>query len=412
MQDIVPRKSIREITKSQVQGSVTSQNSYHKDVEENKTIRETQHQFDEYPHIKNELNPKERRPGRILFVFVLVILISLGAFFHFQKSATVYITTNTETLTSKDTELDIPVSEIKTLFVTASTTISIKTSTGTPILTKAKGTVTIYNANSVEQLLVAGTRLETPNGKIYRLDARITVPKMKNVTTPGSIQALVTADNHGAEYNITQSDFTFPGLIGSPRYKTVYARTKNGFIGGSETSQKIIDEKDKDQKIETFVKEKSISLETELDLKKNASTIILREPFTTTVFEKLSDTQGLVTVTTSLYVLDMQKFATILAKNQKQNIETKMEFVENPTNMVIKYESIDKEEIHVQVNGSVLVRPFIDIENIKNILAGTSMKQFRENIKDIAGVQEILFTSKPFWVSTFPQASRIFIEQK
>ena len=164
--------------------------------------------------------------------------------------------------------------------------------------------------------------------------------------------------------------------------------------------------------METFLTENRVSLEAKLRLQKKASTTIIQEPFTTSSFEKISDTQGLVTLTTSMHLLDTKEFATLLTKNQKQNTVITMEFAQDSTGMIVTYVSEDKEGVRVKVSGVASVRPYVNMEDIKNALAGTSMKQFREHIKDVQGIQEIRFTSRPFWVSTFPSASRIFVEQK
>lgn len=412
MQDIVPKKSIREITKPHVPGSVAPRSTYQKVPDVVKTPHETESQFDEYPHTKAEFYPKEKKRGWMLSLFIITVLVAVGGFLHFQKSATVYVTSKQEVLTFKDVDIAIPLGDLHIVSITTSTNIEIKTSTGTPELMKARGTVTIYNSNSTEQLLVAGTRLETPNGKIYRLDGRVTVPKMINSNTPGSIQVLVTADKSGESYNVAQADFTLPGLVGTARYKTVYARTKGPIAGGSETAVRLVDEKDKTEKMGRFLTENKVSLEAKLRIQKSATTTIIQEPVTTSSFEKISDTQGIVTLTTAMRVLDTRELATLLTKNQKQNSITEMEFVQDPVNLTIVYVSEEKDGVHIKVNGSASVRPYIDTETIKNVLAGTSMKQFRESVQSVQGVQEIRFTSKPFWVTTFPSASRIFVEQK
>jgi hypothetical protein len=412
MQDIVPKKSIREITKPHMPGSVAPRPAYQKAPDVVKVAQESTAQFDEYPHTKAEFYPKEKKRGWILALFVVTVLVAVGGFLHFQKSATVYVTSKEEILTFKDADILIPLSDLNIVSVATSTNIEIKTSTGTPALMKARGTVTIYNANSTEQLLVAGTRLQTPNGKIYRLDGRITVPKMINSSTPGSIQALVTADKSGESYNVSQADFTLPGLVGSARYKIVYARTKGPIAGGSETAVRLVDEKDKAEKIAMFLTENKVSLEAKLRIQKPASTTIIQEPVTTSGFEKVSDTQGVVTITSSMRVLDTKEFATLLTKSQKQNTVTKMEFAQSPASLVVAYVAEEKDGVRIKVSGSASVRPYVDIEKIKNVLAGTSMKQFRESIQGVQGVQEIRFTSKPFWVTTFPSTSRIFVEQK
>lgn len=414
MQDIVPKKSIREITKPHMPGTTSSQSNY-TPVEPKKVIREMKDVFEEYPHTKFESGHKEKGRGWMFIIFLILVVGGIGTFLHFQKSATVYITTTQEILTFKDTEISVPTTELIVLSATTTSVIDITTSTGTPILTKAKGTVTIYNSNSTEQVLIASTRLETPNGKIYRLDSKITVPRASIVagkTTPGSIQALITADKVGESYNISQSDFTFPGLVGSARYKNVYARSKGAITGGKETSAMVVNEKDKNMKIEAASKENTTSLEARLDAQKPDDAFVIKKPVLTTAFEKTSDTKGTVTFTYSMIGVDAKKFATMLTKSQKQNIVSDMEFAQDATSLEVEYLSLDKNSAQIKITGNASVRPYIDQDALRTLLTGKPFNQFRELIKQIPGVEESRFNSKPFWATTFPQTSRIFIEQK
>ena len=102
---------------------------------------------------------------------------------------------------------------------------------------KSSGKVTLYNAySSVKQVLVSSTRLQTPDGKTFRLTKTITVPGAKiedGKIVPSSIETEVTADVAGVEYNIGPiARFTIPGLKGTPRYSSFYAESKTAFSGG------------------------------------------------------------------------------------------------------------------------------------------------------------------------------------
>lgn len=414
MQDIVPKKSIREITKPHVPRALLAVKPEHLPTEPKKIPKEVEPVLDEYPH-KNIPYQKERGRGRSVLFFLVVLMLGLAVFLHFQKSATIHITPEQQALTFKDSEVIVPMAEIKTILASATTTIDIKTNLGAPVLSKAKGTVTIYNANSTEQSLVANTRLEAPNGKIYRLDNKIVVPKASIVggkSVPGSIQALVTADKAGESYNTTQSDFTFPGLVGSPRYKNVYARTKGALSGGSEAKTFTLDEKDKNQKIEAFIKEISESLKAEITTKKASDTVVIREAVIVPHFEKISDTKGSVVAQGSLYSIDMNTLATVLTKTQKPNSTTSMKFIGEPETLLIEYVSESKTDVRIKVTGSVAVKTNIPESEIKELLALQPFSEFRTRIKTIDGIQEVSFTSKPFWVSVFPPASQIFIKEK
>ncbi len=105
---------------------------------------------------------------------------------------------------------------------------------------KAIGKITIYNAfSSNPQILVATTRFMAPDGKIFRLDNRITVPGATiagGKITPSKIEAAVSADKPGPDYNIGPiSHFSIPGFQDSDKYQGFYGESqdsmKGGFIG-------------------------------------------------------------------------------------------------------------------------------------------------------------------------------------
>ena len=101
---------------------------------------------------------------------------------------------------------------------------------------RARGMVTLSNAFSENaQSLVATTRLESPDGKIFRLVKGVTIPGMKEVdgkSSPGTTDAEVVADSSGEEYNIEPTAFTIPGLKGGPKYEKMSAQSLKAFEGG------------------------------------------------------------------------------------------------------------------------------------------------------------------------------------
>jgi hypothetical protein len=70
----------------------------------------------------------------------------------------------------------------------------------------------------------------------YRIGSSVTVPgktQKGGQIIPGSVEAEVTADSPGAEYNISPTDFTVPGFKTDPaRFAGFYARSKTKMSGG------------------------------------------------------------------------------------------------------------------------------------------------------------------------------------
>jgi len=102
---------------------------------------------------------------------------------------------------------------------------------------KAAGTVLLYNNfSSASQKLVASTRLEAPDGKIFRILSSVTIPGASvtgnKVISPGTIETVAQADKAGAEYNLDSADFTIPGFLGNPKHDGFYAKAKGKLSGG------------------------------------------------------------------------------------------------------------------------------------------------------------------------------------
>ncbi len=104
------------------------------------------------------------------------------------------------------------------------------------VAVKASGSIVIFNDYSTASVrLIKDTRFETPDGLIYRIDRPVVVPGQRREggkTVPGQIEAVVYADQPGERYNIGLSDFSIPGLKGSPQYAKMYARSKTPMAGG------------------------------------------------------------------------------------------------------------------------------------------------------------------------------------
>lgn len=109
---------------------------------------------------------------------------------------------------------------------------------------RARGMVVLSNEYGPDaQPLVATTRLETSDGKIFRLVKGVTVPGTKkgddDSAVPGTIDAEVVADKAGDEYNIDPTTFTIPGLKGGPKFEKISASSEKAFVGGGSSDSEI-----------------------------------------------------------------------------------------------------------------------------------------------------------------------------
>ncbi len=102
---------------------------------------------------------------------------------------------------------------------------------------KAVGKLTLFNAyGSAPQILVAGTRVESPDGKIFRLDQKTTVPGAEVVNgkiVPSSVDVAVTADGAGDGWNVSAAKaWHIPGFKGTLKYDGFYGESAAPMAGG------------------------------------------------------------------------------------------------------------------------------------------------------------------------------------
>ena len=127
---------------------------------------------------------------------------------------------------------------------------------------RASGKIRVFNDSASSQRLIARTRFETENGTTFRITDPIRVPG-KSGGTPGSLDVTVYADEPGKDYNVGFSDFTIPGLKGTPVYNDFYARSLTEIKGGFSGAIYEVDDDELETLIETTEEDISIELITQ-----------------------------------------------------------------------------------------------------------------------------------------------------
>lgn len=161
----------------------------------------------------------------------LALLAVIG--FMSSKRAVITVTTKDDPIEIKETVTvgDSGPDAIEGTLVT--TTVSLE-QTFTPTGSKSEpaqavGEVTLHNDTNAPQSLVATTRLLTPEGVLFRLKDKVTVP------ANGEVKASVHADQKGESGNIGPvARFTIPGL-NEAKQKVIYGSSSAPMTGGIAT---------------------------------------------------------------------------------------------------------------------------------------------------------------------------------
>lgn len=298
--------------------------------------------------------------------------------------------------------------------VTKSETASVPASGEEEVELKSHGKVVIYNNFSTSpQRLIARTRLESPEGLIYRIPESIVVPG-KSGSTPGSIEVEVFADETGDKYNIKKTDFTIPGFKDDKaRYQGFYARSSTDMEGGFVGKRKTVSDSDKSTALQTIESDAESALEKDLASKvPNGLTLVKGS----TIYEShelpQSDQSSSVIlgkeVTAYAIMLNIQDLSDAVKSEyirgypDWQNMDSSVQDFSN-IQVVKRPDSIDAtKNMDIEISGNAALVAKVDTEKLKESLAGKSKNSIMALINQFAGISGVKVTIRPMWKRSFP----------
>ena len=283
--------------------------------------------------------------------------------------------------------------------------------------TNASGKITIYNEFGKEvQPLVAKTRFQTPDGKIFRITKRVVVPGAKveggKVVSPGILEVSVVADKPGSEYNLEPTDFKIPGFEGTKKFDGFYAKSSASMKGGSLGETKAITVMDLDGAKKNLI---NLIRDTEdADVKANVPKNLTILPNSVDVqFSELdAPKEGVAvdsfkaTIKASYNVFafnskDLDSLSeNILSQKVRDNKKT------YPETKVISYDegifNLDRSTLSFAVNTSEVVGGKIDEGDLKSGLSGKGEEEIKKVLKANESIESAEVTLWPFWSSKAP----------
>lgn len=284
---------------------------------------------------------------------------------------------------------------------------------------KASGTIVIYNTySSASQKLIARTRFETSDGKVYRSDRSITVPGTKmedGKTIPGSVEVAISADIPGKEYNIELTDFTIPGFKGDPRYSKFYARSKTPMEGGIAGTVKTASTEDIagiKTKLQNSIKETLLAqvrsqVPDDFILYDDAVFFVFESsdevPYTTESNIEVKEKGTLYGV-----LFNKSDLSKHLAKKTISTYDGGDILADNPERLIFNvkdreaFDPAKAQELSFTLKGNALFIWGVDEKALAADLAGKNKDDFLGIINQYSNIQEAEATLRPFWRKTFP----------
>lgn len=280
----------------------------------------------------------------------------------------------------------------------------------------ATGRVVIFNDyNTSPQNLVANTRLQTKDGKIYRIQKAVTVPGKKG-TTPGSVEVDVKADVAGPESNVEFADLYVTGFKGTPKYERFYARTKGPLSGGREGEKYVVSG-------EAVLKAKTeLSAEIRAKLIRDAKSQV---PDGYVLFEgalTLSETASSESVfyadtpdvpvttkgTLTAVLLHEDTLSSLIAKKTLSQYDGAPVVISNMEMLKVELDRVysdlkNTQEVQLVMSGSADIDWVVDTDAIQAALQGISKKTFNAKMETFTSVHNAKLHLRPFWMPTIPK---------
>lgn len=364
---------------------------------------------------------KSGRPIITLFLILLVALIAGGGVAMIFAGAKVVIhplerevPVNT-TLVASDLETAALPFEIVRIEKVATQPVPAD---GTETVSeRASGTLTVYNEfSSTPQRWVTNTRFESSEGQIYRVKKSVIIPGSKD-GKPGTVEVTVYADEAGTAYNVGLTEFTIPGLAGSPQFESLYAKSKTPLTGGFIGERPVVSES-KAAEVRVIAREALTEDLNNTIADQIPSGFTLLAGSVSITFESLSngegDGNGNATVrekgTASALVFPTDALAAALAKKtiasyDEDSVTIGKTNTLSISNLPSATELQSATEIPVSLQGTVTIVWKVSAEQIKTEIAGKTREAAETVLSNIPGIDRAELILRPFWKNSFPTDS-------
>ena len=378
--------------------------------------------------IENHVPEKSLKWAKFLIIFAMIALLIAGLIGYLVlPKAEVVIYPEYEKMefdlsivgSQNISQVDVGLNKIPIQEIEVSKTASKEfTSTGEKQLNeKAKGFVTVYNEySSSPQVLVATTRFESSNGKIFRIPDKITIPGAKiseGKIIASSIEVEIFADEPGEDYNIESSNFTIPGFRGTAKYAGFYAESNSPMSGGSTDTIKIVSsddlEKAEENLSEEIKNEVKLAFEEQIPTEQKMIESSLTEDIIiiSTVKEEAK---------TDKFTVEIKVIVKALLFKEKDirnlidlNIISMIPEGKEPMSKTQKIQwgepviSDKNDEILFDLNIEENVAWKIDVELLKEGLVGLNEIEVRKYLSNQTKIRESRVSFRPFWVKRIPK---------
>ncbi|MDQ5901498.1 MAG: hypothetical protein QG580_213 [Patescibacteria group bacterium] len=367
----------------------------------------------------------QSRGGRGIWYIAIFCLISLGFALSFLFSeATVTITPRVgnlnvdELLTATKNPMDSKSLYFESVTLSGEESLTVTNTEKKYVENKATGKVKIFNNHSTSsQNLLIDTRLEAPDGKIYKTVKAVTVPGQKNVNgklTPGSVEVDIYADAAGEEYNKENGTLKIFGFKNNPKYNNFYAEIVTPIKGGFKGETFALSEEENielksnlEEKLKSSLFEKArAELPDGFLVYEDATVLEMGAPEITSV-----DGATKLVQKASLYafIFKEENLTRNLVSDLVGDFDKNKVYVDGIEDISVSLMSKDEIDpksatsISLSVKGEARVVWEIDEDMVKEKVAGIRERDFQVAITEFRNIDSAFIAIKPFWKFSTPK---------
>lgn len=279
--------------------------------------------------------------------------------------------------------------------------------------TSARGIIKVFNAyGTTPQKLVATTRFQAPDGKIFRTQSDIVVPggiMVKGVLKPGSINVDVVASEAGDSYNLPPIEkWTIPGFKGTPRYEKFYGVSESAMEGGGSGVIIAVSSSTEGETEETVIEKLRISLE---EKKKIVDTVGLKVPegamsfiVTKKDLQYSSSSDSLLYVEGTLREIGFSEedLKSAIFDQTKKEAGEKMRMHSVDISYGTSTPDFSAGSFSMKIKGSITFEEDVEVESLKPLILGKKTDEVRSYILSLPWVESAKISFRFPWLSRIP----------
>lgn len=418
-QDIVFKKKVKQPVIKKQDVSVVSKNTPIKKSETPTITRRQDHilqTLDYRPETERYHETKTPTRGGLLWYVVGLLTVVL----FFTISSAIGTVHTIVTLSESVREINETISIFeepnttqlgyKTATVVEEYEYSPITETQESVTEKATGTIRIINKSTQPITLPRQTIVTSTNGVRFIIEQEKKIPA-GTTTTPGTIDAIIVAENPGPESNVGLDDFTFP------TYPSLSARAVREIQGGFIGNRQVITEPERLLARNIVQSKFDASNPQKYLINQTPSEFILPEDLITVnpieITEQVKEGK--------VQFIGKRTIQGVLLKKQDVYDQLDNRTIDDQENLKNNYEKTSLNftlsgtpgtpEFSLIITGNLVTQYTVSTDELRQQFAGEKVKEIAKQTRSLPGIIDISTKVTPPWLFTVPEKqSRFTVE--